>query len=353
MNIHIFIRENIYSQTYLSFLERNFNISENIIVFRSKGTGKYKYGKPLRNQIVYTRNNIIFLIRLWVLFRKSKRILIHQMPHGPALIVMWLLARYLSDASWIIWGGDLYVYRQAHDSLRMALYEKLRKRIIRRIKNICTLIPGEAELAKKIYDTSALYIPVSYPPSLDYISFYESMKNERKSSGITILIGNSGNPSNNHLELFEKLKNLAGPRIRILCPLSYSGNSRYIELVIKKGNELFGSAFVPLMTYIEPSEYLRLLWETDIAFMNHDRQQGIGNIFPLLYFGKKVFLRSDTTSYKYLASIGCRVYDILSDDFSDLNSLTADDEGLAANRKIIGDIMSEKNCVSMWKRILN
>ena len=161
------------------------------------------------------------------------------------------------------------------------------------------------------------------------------------------------NPSNNHLEILSKFVQIKDTDIQIICPLSYSGDSVYINSVVEMGKELFGDKFVPLLNYIEPEEYTDLLWNIDIAIMNHDRQQGIGHIVPLLYFKKKVYVRSTTTSYEYFKDIGCQLYDILSIGNFYESDLRIDAAKLTTNHLIIGKLFSEKACKALWDKILN
>jgi dTDP-N-acetylfucosamine:lipid II N-acetylfucosaminyltransferase len=353
MNIHIFNAETFYSYSFLRFLERNFDISSSIIIFRKKRNNNFSYSQDLKSRILYSDNNLRFFLILISVLKKSSRIFFHQLPYGRALFVLNLFRNHLSKATWIIWGADLYVYKEGNETLLKSVYEFLRKRIIRKITRFATLIPGEYELASKIYNTEAAFIRVTYPPPLDFLHFPGTLDYSTLKEEASILIGNSGNPSNNHLEIFSKLKPLKDSNIRIFCPLSYSGDPVYINSVINSGHEIFGNKFIPLLNLIEPAKYLEIIRNIDIAIMNHDRQQGIGNIFPLLYFGKKVFLRSNTTTFHYLADIGCRIFDILSVDTFNESLLSVENIDMIGNQEIIGKLLSEKNCIIMWQQILN
>ena len=353
MNIHIFNSENLYSFTFLSFLERNFDLSSSKIVFRKKRSTRFNYSHYLNDRIIYTGNNFEFYSKLFAELKKTSGIFFHQLPYGPSLFVLNLFYQHLSKATWIIWGGDLYTYEQGNESPVKFVYELLRKRIIQKIPRIAALIPGDFDLALKIYKPEAVFLQVAYPPPLDFFNYSGSADNSLQKDEVRILIGNSGNSSNNHLEILSKLRLVKDSNIRIFCPLSYSGDLVYINHVVNRGSELFGNKFVPLLNIIEPAKYLDLLWKTDIAIMNHKRQQGLGNILPLLYFRKKVFIRSDTTTFHYLAGIGCRLFDILTIDTFDDSSLSVDNGELIANQEIIGNLLAEKNCIRMWEQILN
>ncbi len=353
MNIHIFSSEHFYTFKYLKFLEGNFDISSSRFFFKRPVGKEFEYGNMLKSRIFYPRNNFQFFSRMLPDLRKSSKILFHQLPHGPALILWNLFPKLLSKVTWIIWGGDVYLYRQATESLSNRFYEQLRKRIIKRIPRIASFAPGDYEIIRKIYGTKAQYFPSMYPLPVDFLHFAGSTATEPKTGELKILAGNSGNPSNLHYEIFSKLEPLKDSAIRIYCPLSYSGNPDYISSVEARGKQIFGDKFIPMNEILDPDRYLDLLYDIDVAIMNHDRQQGLGNILPLLYFGKKVFMRSGTSSFEYLKSIGCHLYDISSFDTFDESLFRSEQEKLKENSHIIGDLLSEKRCRELWERILN
>lgn len=352
MDIHIFTSESPYSFAFLDFLEKNFDTASTIIVFRKKRTGFFRYSTNLERKIIYTRNNFSFALKIIPVLSKYLKIIFHQLPHGPSLIIWSFLPGILSKSTWIIWGGDLYFYKNSRESIKNVFYEKLRKRIISKIPRFVTLIPGEFDLASKQYNKAAIHLPAIYPPPLDFTGYKGSTRPGEKAADTVILAGNSGNPSNNHHEILSKLLSVRDMKIKIICPLSYSGNHAYIDSVVTAGDRIFGNKFVPLRDFIPPGNYLDLLWNVDIAVMNHDRQQGMGNILPLLYFGKKVFIRSDTTTYRYLSDIGCRLYDILTVESFGNQELSVNHDELKINHQITGELISEKNCKIMWDSIL-
>ena len=82
----------------------------------------------------------------------------------------------------------------------------------------------------------------------------------------------------------------------IYTPLSY-GDQDYADEVIKEGKSAFGEKFIPLTSYMTREEYYKILYDIDIGVFNNNRQQGTGNIEALLYFGRKIYLRDDTTMW--------------------------------------------------------
>jgi len=350
MVVHIFVSENLYTVRYLKFISGNFNLKDHTFIFRKRSSVLLKYNDEIRKRVFFTKNNIHFFSGHYTLLKKADKIIMHQLPNGPALLLWNLFPGLLKKTTWSIWGGDVYYYRIADDSITGRFYEFLRGKLIPRIPVIISFARGDFETVREVYGTKARYLPCMYPLPVDFMNY--KTVSEKEKGIFTILAGNSGNKSNNHPDIFKKLAPLKESNIRIICPLSYSGNEGYINEVVSMGREMFGDKLVTMHEIIEPGRYLELLFSCDAAIMNHDRQQGLGNILPLLYFGKKVYLRQGTSSYNYLESLGCTLYDISSVDKFD-ESLFSHDPGLEKNRKIIGDLMSEKRYREVWEKIFN
>ena len=72
----------------------------------------------------------------------------------------------------------------------------------------------------------------------------------------------------------------------------------------------FGGKFQPLDNLIEIGSYHALLKDIDIALFNHKRQQAMGTTITLLSLGKTVYMRPETTQWKFFDSLGIKVNDI-------------------------------------------
>jgi dTDP-N-acetylfucosamine:lipid II N-acetylfucosaminyltransferase len=352
MKVHLFASENLYTFAYLRFLEENFDISSSVFVFRRNIGLSFDYPVSVKERIISARSNLSFLKKVIPLLKRSEKFFFHQLPYGPSLFIWNLYPGLLAKATWIIWGGDVYIHREGRENFRKTVYEYLRRRMIRRIPLIASFIPGDFEIVRKVYDSKATYLQSAYPIPVDFMTREFKHDTTADKKEIRILVGNSGNESNNHIEILKILDFLKNADVRIVCPLSYSGNNEYISLVVTEGRKIFGEKFEPLMTILKTDHYLDLLAGIDIAVMNHERQQGLGNILPLMYFGKKVYLRSETTTYKFLKELGCTVYDIESDKDPENSFLTIDRHELIKNRKIITDLLSVERYKSLWTKIL-
>ena len=157
--------------------------------------------------------------------------------------------------------------------------------------------------------------------------------------GRDILIGNSASFENNHLELFELLAGSFDLEDRkLVTPLSY-GNPWYAEKVIAEGTRLFGGQFVPLTEFLPKEQYIEILDSCGHVFMNHLRQQALGNICIMMLKGAKIYLNPVNPLYAWLNEKGAFVESIddsIHDSRQESKTLRAhSDLQRQANRQII------------------
>lgn len=124
--------------------------------------------------------------------------------------------------------------------------------------------------------------------------------------GNDILVGNSATPENNHLEVFELLAATDLGDRRIIVPLSY-GNHWYRDRIIDAGRARFGDRFVPLTDYLPAETYAAILADCGHAFMNHLRQQALGNICTLMLRGAHISMNPASPLYRWLRERGARI----------------------------------------------
>lgn len=304
-------------------------------------------------------SKIIYCTKIWNLafdlfpiLIKSNWIYIHYLPYGPSLFFLYFIRRLLKKSTWIIWGGDLYVYRDSNQSIMTKIYESLRKKIIPRFAEVASFLEGDAILSKKIYRSNSTYRHILYPLPIDLDALPKKI-HIKKDGTTTILIGNSADPSNNHLEVLKLLSKFRTEKIRIICPLSYYSDENYIKSIITMGSNLFKHNFIPITDFMSKNEYLHLLKEIDICLMNHNRQQALGNIIPLLYLGKKLYIKSGITTYDFLNEIKCVVFDIETIKKSTWQSFILFDEDSALNnQKAIYSATSKEHCSELWRTLL-
>ena len=260
--------------------------------------------------------------------------------------------KLLDKATWIIWGTDVYSYNKNNNNIKTRIYESLRRKIIPRFREIAAFVKEDVDLAKQLYQSDAEYIPVAYPNPVS-LELLQTVPVNTKNEFPVFLLGNSADMSNNHIEMLQMLVKFKNEQLKIYCPLSYGGNKKYITKVIDLGHQLFGDSFVPLKEYLNTTEYASILGEVDIALMNHNRQQGLGNILALLYLEKKVFLKSNISSYYFFQRKNLIVYDIDTIANMTFEELVTLNNELKANKEIAKNIIDTKNILPLWMNLFS
>ena len=198
--------------------------------------------------------------------------------------------------------GQLYFYflrernRIPKDSIHYLKY----------IDVITTVVKEDYELfSERVKDVCKIkYIPFNYSGGVnnDVLSLETTSSN--------ILIGNSANPENNHVETFEIVSAFDIGDRKVIVPLSYGGDAKYIRRIIELGKFYFKENFHPLLEFMPKDQYMETIQSVEFAFMNHSHQHAMGNIWYLLSSGKKVFMDYDNTAAKSLLRLGVTISNI-------------------------------------------
>jgi len=190
---------------------------------------------------------------------------------------------------------------------------------VKKMNYVVPVVPTEYKLAKQI-NKELICLPFTYGFLEDLVS-KEVLNVINETTEQNILMGNSADPSNNYVELFIKLAKLNLWARKVYVPLSYGGTENYIEAILQKGKEILGDNFFPLTTFLSLEEYNTILNSCNTLLFNHTRQQGVGNIITMLYYGKKVYLNEKSTVFKYYKSLGVKLFSSNQVSYESLNTL--------------------------------
>lgn len=348
--LHIMNNEK-FNEAYIVFIEKNFNMNEHYFVF---------WGGVSEDEIpILKRENILKIkskkdiIKLLYFMNKKVKIYLHNLFNDRLLLILYLHPWVLNRCNWIIWGADLYNLTDYPISFKSKIIRRIRLSTIKRFGEVSTLVKGDYDLAKSKYNIKGKYKEGFYPPKLNYKDLDNLINSYEKNNTLFIQIGNSADKRNNHIEVLNELIKFKEENIKIFCPLSY-GDKEYANYISEYGTNLFGDKFVPMLDFMPYSEYIEYLNSIDIAIFNNDRQQALGNIYLLLYFGKKVFIRSDTTMWKHFTEkLGVHVYDALKIKNINFSQFKTIDKNInLINREYTRKIYTEEYAVTIWEKNL-
>lgn len=222
--------------------------------------------------------------------------------YNPSISLTTALKRYVKYC--INYKG--YRDRKIKEKQAIKKWLSYRQQVIVRIDYMSTVLPVEYDMLAKIEGFHAKYVPFQYSSrSVDYTHFQHS------TLGTYILLGNSADFSNNHLDVLKILRERSIKNI-VYMPLAYGDGDcqKCIKAHIQPGDNVIIQDM-----FISRDSYMDVLRQCRVAIFGHIRQQAMGNIGIAMQYGMKIYLYKESVCYKYFKSNGFVVYSI-EDDLS-------------------------------------
>ncbi len=170
-----------------------------------------------------------------------------------------------------------------------------------------------------------------------------------------ILIGNSATIENNHFDVLAALRKVQLNDYEITLPLTYGQFSRYKKAVKREFTEVLGTKVTFVEKHIPLEKYYDELKKHRTAIFLHHRQQGLGNIFYLLYIGAKVYLSNQSIIYTWLRENDIQVFSFEDEFITDFNNqdIGLTDEQALKNRELLRRVLdnaSNEIAFDQWEK---
>lgn len=375
LNLHIMI-DSPYSKKFIQMVNENFDIEEHyFIITTSSNKLNYLDDSEYTNLSVVNLNQVEYECSYKILkyINICSKVFVHLLTD----YMCNFLVRYTieKEVNWVLWGVDLYNFIDMNlfDDLTAGLLNKkfswvrkniknninyiLRKVAIRKFSNIYTEFDDDFLPIKENFITAAVHGKLVYPNPVNFVvlenqsSQINQLYNFKPKYKFVIQVGNSGDPSNNHLEIFQQLKKIYKKDFCVISPLSY-GDSDYINEIIIQGKNLLGERFIPLKEFLKPEEYFKILKQVDVSIMNHNRQQASSNMSILLYLGKKLYAKEHISTAREFKRLGVKLFNV-----SELRKINFEqlikmnDEDKEKNKRIIFEYFSDEKILMYLKAI--
>lgn len=327
MIVHLFEDQKFVDITIENF--ENASVGSNkYIVFSN--TQELKYVSRKEQALILPNSS--YKLNLDLIYKECQLLIIHFL----SPIKLYILKNKPSHIKviWSIWGSDaydhfsdqnffepltkrvrrsLFQYRQSF--CLYTLYHLMRYRVkplakelklLQLVDYVITVLPYEFNIIKKEFGLNSEYIDYSYGANK-----FNELSNI--TLGGSILIGNSATPANNHLDVFDIIKDT---NKELIVPLSYGAYDykNYRKLIVSDGIRRFKNLFVPIQEFMPLKDYAELILSCNTVIMYHIRQQALGNIFMSLFQGMRVFLNSKSLTYGYLKDKGMIIFDLQKDN---------------------------------------
>lgn len=216
--------------------------------------------------------------------------------------------------------------------------ENLKSEAISKVMFFAPVLPNEFFPVKKIFKNLE-YIEWNYG------SLAKSLTNDMslKEGANSILLGNSSDSSNNHVQILDTLSELNMSGRRIVLPLNY-GSKVYKKLFLRKLKKYQTLDLNVLNDFMPKDKYFDYISGCDVVIMNHVRQQAGANIAIALFMGAKVFLNKKSPFFDFYVNKGAILFSV--EEISKSPKIIAErlcQDDVKRNREVVLSVSSQEN----------
>ena len=360
MNLHI-VPDNTFINKFYDNLNELGLLGVNKIVVRSNDSKL----KSIRHNLPFAplySTRFASLVGNTELYEK---VFIH---YFTPLMYRWVARHKFRELNWMIWGGDLYnlpsldhicyepltfqQFVKKDRSIKTLLYRlkvlvtnsPFKHKAYSKVNNILTWMSSEYQFAVEHLLVHATQKFFFYENQLPYEKLNLMVAPVNRNGRPVLIIGNSGSPENNHLDI---VRFLDENRVNadLLIPVSY-GDAGYIMFLKKKLTYGYGKIeFID--RYMPFEEYLNFLGQADALVMNTIRPQGYGNILMMMYIGKPVFFNEKNISLPDLGKAGLQWFPVES-----LRSYSKE-KFMASNKEAVTNLLSHERLLKEYQLLFN
>ncbi|MBL7856199.1 MAG: TDP-N-acetylfucosamine:lipid II N-acetylfucosaminyltransferase [Cyclobacteriaceae bacterium] len=297
--------------------------------------------------------------------RQYEKVFIHQLS---PLMYRWIARHEFRELNWMVWGTDVYNL----PDLDYNFYEDITREWVRQDFSLETWLFKAKVLLTNSYFKNQAYAKIDnaltwmvseydfiksnipsfkgahqfffYENEVPYNTLDDLIKTGSKRSEIPVyIIGNSGTPTNNHLDAVKVVVE-SGIKADLVIPVSY-GDKKYIQFLKRNLAHYQYGKIEFIDRYMPFEEYLNFLYRVDGLIMNTIRPQGYGNIFIMLYLGKPVFLNKKNISLRDIEDNGIVCSKLTAEDLNRLHQ--------KCDKNVISQFLSHEKLGGIYSKLFS
>lgn len=321
------------SVEFVKMIMRYYSPKESAFVFISGASENF--AGPLWGKNIFYGNIETLIINP----NKTHKIILYGMYSQALVNYLYRHKNLLPITYWAILGGDLY----------LAPNDEKNNYVRKNVKAIITSFdPQEYE---KRYGKKKSFNIIYKNPIARYVL---NKKQLRKKNSYKILVNNCCDPST--LEVFHLLEKFKHQNIIVSTILSYKtidAPNAYTS-IMKEGKQIFQDKFEPIKQWMNSRQYADFLSTVDIYISGQNWQRGLGNMSALMIMGKKIFMKSNVSTYSQFQNMGVKVFNTDSiENMSFEEFINYDKTYIQQNRTIMSQRASEKYQIQLWKAVID
>ena len=320
---------------YVTLLHKYFSIEDHHFLCRTQSNGGDGFTVITKNVTNFNdmgKGKIRKFFALRRMLRNSQTIVIHGFMFPlPWLIFLYFHRHFLKKALWAIWGVDIYnFHRENGNPLINRIINHMEDEVRKAVKTPVVLFPTDFAVYKKVFGEDGkpvMCAPLGTPDivfnewdniikerQIVYDKYFGGDRNSPNREK-SIQVGHNAFPFNKHGEILTSIEKFKDKNIKITLPLSYGNdygdtNSNYVKNIKGLIRNLSMTEKCRILEKLMPkSTYFKFLGAVDVAILNANRQNALGNILPLLYMGKKVYLSKDNPLYHFFTGEGFEIHE--------------------------------------------
>lgn len=349
--LHVFGDTHHHNVSIIEYFTKldSFDLQHHFLVF-DRGRKTDLYAELSASVLVFSQNMEVFP---WL--RAHHHEFDEILFHGFFNHILWELILededFCSKSNWLMFGGDLLmdIYFKVDDPVYVKTAE-IRKKCVQKMHSIFSNISSDIDESICINRYGKPKVCLKYAYYDNYDVEPHSLPNELSvflQTGDVVVIGNSADVTNRHKELITTVHE-KWPDSKVLCPLTYSGNDKYIAEVVAHGRSLLGDRFYPLLDMLPKAAYFYALSLCQALLLGHQRQQAGHHWLFWLKSGKPLFGACSAPIPSNLISLGAKIMDITEiPDKITLDNLKVD---FAKNNDVFEHNFSKQHIDLLWQR---
>lgn len=305
------------------------------------------------------KNNLKYISEL---YDKADSIIAYGLFCGlRPLIPIAFNKKYAKKFAWIEWGGDLYLWKRNITTPKDVFANYVNYKVRQFADPVGLCFEDDLKIYKRDFNTKAeiLFTPlISHRNIIDVIE--SSKPNNFINDGVVrIQVGHNAFQFGNHIRILDMLEKFKDENIQVILPMAYGvgginggrfGGINYKKSVYNTAKFIFGKKSLLFSKGIPLNNFYSYLWNLDIVVFDLYRQAGLGNILPLLYMNKKVFLPKDTIMYNFFVDKGIKVYDTNTIPNMSYDEFIAKPEDI--DKSWIRDFYDPRNLEKYWDKFI-